>query len=138
MIEEHPNKEACFDYIRNNWHDLGEHCIADMVESLKALAEAVDGKLDYAISIVPDRGEYVKITDYDKARLRELDGKKDDMPLTGVCYDYDVIDGLANDSLDIQVLSVIHKEGEYIYSDEGLEDMCRANGYEFLEDGSLY
>jgi len=23
-IEDHPNKEACFDWIRNNWHDLGQ------------------------------------------------------------------------------------------------------------------
>ena len=135
-IDEHPNKEACYDYVRNNWHDIGEHYIADMVASLKALAEAVNGTLDYSLSIVPDRGEHVSIKYYDSTLLKELHGKRDECPLTGMYYDYDVIDGLANGRLDAAVLGMLHKEGEYLYSDEGIKDMCDANEYEFYEDGT--
>jgi hypothetical protein len=136
-IEEHPNKELCFEWMRNNWHDLGEHCIEEMLESLKALEVAVFGKLDYAISIAPDRGEFVKITDYCKETLKELWLKRDIYPLTGVCYDHDVIEGLYHHNLSKKVLNIIHTEGEYIYSNEGLLNICQANGYEFNEDGSI-
>lgn len=137
-IEDHPDKDACLEWIRNNCHDLGEYSLQEMIDSLKALAEAVNGKLDYCLSIVPDRSEHVSITDYDSTLLRELHAIKYECPLTGVCYDYDVIDGLANDALDIQVLNVLHSEGEYLYSDEGLTEMCLANEYEFNEDGSIH
>ncbi len=129
-------KQSAFDYIRNNWHDLGQHVVEEVVDSLKALEKAVRGDLDYSISIVPDRGEYIRITDYDKQALKELNKKKDDCPLTGVCYDYDVIQSLVNGDIE-EVLNTIHKEGEYIYSDEGLTDMIEANDYDFLEDGTI-
>jgi len=32
----------------------------------------------------------------------------------------------------------LHDEGEYIYSDEGIEDLCEANGYFFTEDGAFH
>jgi hypothetical protein len=131
-------KQAAISYARQNWHDLGEHTIHDMVQSLRALAEAVGGELDYCISITPDRGEYVKITGYDRAALQELEGRKEDYPLTGMCFDFDVIDGLANDSLDINVLHTLHKEGDYIYSDEGLSDMLEHSGHEFRANGELH
>lgn len=137
-IEDHPNKEACFEWIRSNWHDLGDDILREMIGSLEALAEAVNGKLDCCLSIVPDVSEYVNITDYDVSALRELEAIKDECPLTGLCYDYDVIVGLSNDALDIQVLNVLHSEGEYLYSDEGLTVMCLANEYEFNEDGSIH
>ena len=36
------------------------------------------------------------------------------------------------------LLKAIHDEGEYIYSDEGLLDLCQANEYEFNIGGSFY
>jgi hypothetical protein len=134
-IEDHPNKELCFEWIRNNWHDLGEHCIEDMKASLRALNSAIDGTLDFSICIVPDQGEFVKITDYDKDAFCELVNKREECPLTGMCYDQDVIQGLNDGDLGQAVLSSLHAEGNHIYSDEGLTDLCEGNEYEFLECG---
>ena len=136
-IDEHPNPEACYNWIRNNWYDLGQHIIDDMIASLKALADYTGGKLDYSIGIFPDRGEFVKLTDYNKNALTDLMDKIDNCPLTGVCYDFNVIEGLACDELEHQVLKALHAEGEYIYSDEGLQQLCEANGYEFKENGQV-
>ena len=36
-----------------------------------------------------------------------------------------------------KVLYALHQDTEYHYSDEGLFDMCEANGYEFDEDGNI-
>ena len=55
----------------------------------------------------------------------------------GMYYDYEVIEGLACGVLDIQVLTVLRGECEYIYSDEGLQDMCLSNDYEFLACGTF-
>jgi len=43
---------------------------------------------------------------------------------------------LKNNSLN-NVLQQLHQETEYVYSDEGLTDLCEANKYEFTENGSL-
>ena len=64
-IDEHPNKDAVFEWVRNNWHDLADVDIDDIVNSLKALADVTGGKLDYALSSVPDRGEFVRFTEFD-------------------------------------------------------------------------
>lgn len=130
-------KENAINYVRNNWHDLGQHIVDDVIESLKALEKEIGGRLDYSISIVPDRGEFITLKDYDKVRLVDLNKKKDDLPLTGVCWDYDVIDALMNEDLE-EVLNIIHREGEYIYSDEGIQEMLDVNDYEFTEDGRFY
>ena len=36
-IEDHPNKEKCFDWIRN-WTDLNEHNINDIMNSIEKLS----------------------------------------------------------------------------------------------------
>jgi hypothetical protein len=136
-ITDHPNPAACFDWIRNNWHDLGQHCVDEMIDSLKALSAAVNGKLDYSLSIVPDRGECVTIKDFDQEKLERLYNKRTECPLTGMCYDFDVIEGLYKGELESAVLKTLHAEGEYIYSDEGLRETCEANGYEFIENGKF-
>jgi hypothetical protein len=133
-IDQHPNKEAVFDWIRNNWHDLGEFAVNDFIESLKALADAIDGKLDYSIGILPDRGEFIRITDYNQQKLDDLSGLDS---LTGVCYDQWVILSMKDEEIEL-ALSFLHDEGEYIYSDEGLEDLCEANQYYFTEDGAFH
>lgn len=131
-------KEKACEYVRNNQHDLGDYVIDEMIDSLKALQKEIGGDLDYSISIVPDRGEFVRLTAYDKEALKELAKKKDDCPLTGVCYDIDIIEGILSDELEYKVLKVLHDEGEYIYSDEGIGEMIEANEYTFLEDGTRF
>ena len=133
-IDQHPNKEAVFDWVRNNWHDLGDFAVNDFIESLKALANEIDGKLDYSISILPDRSEFISITDYDQQKLDDLSGLTS---LTGVCYDEWVILAMKDEWIE-GALSFLHDEGEYIYSDEGIEDLCDSNGYFFTEDGAFH
>ncbi len=134
-IEDHPNVDLCYDWIRENWHDLNQHSVEEVIESLKALHAIIGGELDYSISQVADRGEEITFTNYDRDALCRL--SVDDLPLTGVCWDHDVITGLREDNAE-RVLQSLHDDTEYIYSDEGLKELCEANGYEFTETGSIF
>ena len=134
-IDEHPNKEKCFDWIRNNWHDLNSHGVEEVIESLTALNNTIGGELDYSISAVPDRGEFIRLVNYDEDLLNGLDASE--CPLTGVWSDCSVIDGLQNGNIE-QVLKSLHDDTEYIYSDDGLYELCEANEYDFTEDGEVY
>jgi len=134
-IDEHPNRELCYEWIRNNWHDLNEYSVMEVADSLKALQEEIGGDLDYAFSSVPHRGEYIRFTDYDDEALCRLSA--DDYPLTGVCWDYDVIKGMLENN-PTEVLSTLHQDTEYCYSDEGLYELCEANQYEFTEEGNIF
>lgn len=122
----------------------GDWIIEDRLNTLKAFAKILGADLDYCISLVPDRGEYIKIknisnptTWYD---LETLSYK--DCPLTGVYYDDDLIhDALEFKSIQQALdkfLESIHDEYRYILSDEYLKEHCEANDYEFLENGELY
>jgi len=133
-IDEHPNKEACFEWIRNNWHDLNEHSLEEVIDSLEKLSEKIGGTVDYSISQVPDRGEFIRFKDYNHEELCRLN--QDDLPLTGVCWDADVIEGLRTGHSE-KVLKSLHTDTEYIYSDAGLLEMCEANGYEFYVNGEV-
>lgn len=134
-IEEHPNRELCYEWIRNNWHDLNQYSVDEVIDSLKALQEEIGGDLNYAISSVPDRGEFIRFTDYDTEALCRLSA--DDYPLTAMFWDFDVIEGLRIGD-PTQVLSTLHHDTEYCYSDEGLYELCEANQYEFTEEGNIF
>ena len=133
-ISEHPNKENCYEWIRNNWHDLNQHSVDEVISSIKALSDKVGGTFDYSISSVPDRGEHITFKGYDKEALYLLNA--DDYPLTGGCWDMDLIEGLKNDNPE-QVLYSLHADTEYLYSDEGLYELCWSNEYEFTEEGNI-
>lgn len=129
-------KQNVFNHIRENWHDLGEITVQEYIDSLKELANQINGDLDYSISQVPDRGEYIKLTDFNESKLKELEQNKDNCPLTGVYSDLNCIEALIDDDLD-QILNQIHDEVECTYSDENLADMMNANNYEFDQDGNF-
>jgi len=133
-IEEHPNKESVYEWIRNNWHDLNNHSVDDFISSLKALQKEIGGTLDYGVSSVPDRGEFISIKGYDKEELKQLD--KNEYPLTGVCWDADIIEALKSGYIE-EALNSLHSDTEYRYSNEGLYEFCEANEYEFYENGKL-
>lgn len=137
-IDTHPDKSSVFDWIRDNWHDLNEHSVNEVVDSLKQLADATGGKVDYCISQVPDQGEYIKVTNvegltFDKLKAQAQAG---DCPLTGVCWDVLVLSEPCE--IEQRVLYALHADTEYIYSDEGLTELCEANGYEFHDSGEFY
>jgi hypothetical protein len=132
QIHEHPNPDKVYEWIRNNWHDLNSHSQDEFIESLNKLAEAIGGTLDYCLSVVPDRGEYLSIKDYDADALAELDAGE--CPLTGVCWDADIIEAMQQGNLT-KALKALHKSTEYLYSDDGLKELCEANEYHFTENG---
>jgi hypothetical protein len=132
-INEHPNKELCFEWIRDNWHDLNQYSVNELIDSIKELSRVIGGTFDYSIGQSPNRGEHITFRDYDKELLSEL--VADNLPLTGVCWDGELIEGLVEG--DNRVLDMLHNDTEYQYSDEGLQELCESNDYEFNEDGSL-
>lgn len=166
-IDEHPDKEAVYDWIRSNWHDLGDHILQEYIDSLKGFCRAFDLELkNWSIGIFPDRGEFIDIRVNDE--LEEIvdirlykyvvnnfaEYLAGDCPFTGVCYDEDLVDPirdfLKKPALDAgytwqdlvndcahNLLKTLHAEGEYTYSDEGLKELCEANEYEFYEDGNF-
>ena len=135
-INDHPNPSAVYNWVRGSWHHLGEHIIQEMVDSLEALADHVGGTLDYSISLFPDRREFVRITGGDRLRLKGI--KAREYPFTGVCYDQDVIGGYFDGDLEHRVLSALHSEGEYLYSDDGINEHIECNEYYFKLGGEFY
>lgn len=153
-IDEHPDPEACYDYVRNNWHDLGVHYVEDAVNTLKELAKQCGYEVDYALCIHPERGEGVTFNrkhgwpDDRKAKEaflpRDLEGN---CPLTGTGYDETCLDvfrerpeeGLIevlNEAAE-RLLETLHEDGRWIYSDQGIHEMLEANEYEFYETGEV-
>jgi len=134
-IDEHPNREKCFDWIRENWNDLNQHSVDEIIESIKALSKEIGGTNDYSICQSPDQGEFISFSNYSKNHLMTL--KPGTLPLTGICWDYDVIEGLQKEYPG-QVLESLHNDTRYTYSDEGLFEICEVNEYEFEENGFLH
>ncbi len=163
-IDEHPDQDAVYQFIRENWHGLGQHYIDEAIESLEACSNYFNADLDYSIGIFPDRGEFISLK-LDNDAIANLSGNRlrtylvnnypdinESCLFTGVCYDEALLDpfrdfikkpndqtlqDLLNDA-GHSLLKDIHSEGEYIYSDEGLKELCQINDYEFLETGELY
>ncbi len=131
-INEHPNKELCFNYIRDNWHDLNEHSVSEVSESIKALSKVIGGSYDYSIGQFSSRGEFISFNNYDKDELMKLNAEE--CSLTGAIWDIDLIQGMQKDDNN-RVLRALHNDSEYIYSNEGLLELCFANDYEFNEQG---
>ncbi len=131
-IDEHPNKSLCFDWIRNHWHDLNDHSVQEVKDSIEALSEAIGGTNDYSFGSVPMRGEFVAFKDYDKEILMKLDA--DFLPITGCWTDYRIIKSL-QDNEPSSALTDLHDDTEYLYSDAGLEDMCEVMEWEFNKQG---
>lgn len=133
-IEEHPNKELCFEWIRENWNDLNQHGVDEVVESVKRLSKIIGGTVDYSISQVSDRGEHITFSNYSNELLNEL--KEDAYPLTGFWCDYDLISGLKENNTN-KVLKSLHADTEYQYSNEGLLELIKSMEYEFYEGGKV-
>lgn len=131
-IEEHTNKEKCYEWMRNNLHYLSDHELDDFVLSLKALSKKIGGNLDYGVSLTPDRWEYIRFTDYDEEVLAELD--KNSCPLTGCFWDVYVIEALLNKDMG-GLMHDLHNAHDFHYTDEALHETASANEWEFMENG---
>ena len=65
-INDHPDKDLCFEWMRNNQPDLNNHNLEEIVASLKALKKVVGGDMDYTIGQYPDGNDFISWTGYDK------------------------------------------------------------------------
>ena len=137
-IDSHPNKELVYDWIRNNWYDLCDYYRDDMCQSLSCLCQRIDGKMSCYLSSNDQERSTVSIENYDSDVLKDLYDKRDICPLTGMVYDYDVIEGLYKGNLNSVVNSILKDEYKYIYSDAGLYELCECNEYYFYSDGTFY
>jgi len=141
-------KEKIRDYFYTDF-DLYDFYMDERIKSLKGFSEYFDLSLDYSLSCVADRGEFIRfegdLDDIGKEDLKELN----DCHFTGVCYDEDILDVLkkslpSNDVLEALNINIqsyinsIHSEYQAMLKDEYLSDLCESNGYEFTENGKLY
>jgi len=141
------------DKIRDDFNyngDIYSHCMIERLHTLKEVACLLNAGLDYSISCVPDRGEYIRMNpkyeELDFQALWEAIDIEQACPLTGVCYDHDIIDHLSKYNLNVDALNnaldnyitSIHEEYESMLTDEYLLDHCEANNYEFTNNGKLY
>jgi len=133
MINEHPNPSKCYDWIRNNWHDLNQMSVDDMCGSIRALSDLIGGTFDYSISQVPDIGEFISFRDYDKKALQDIIDESD---VSGVWCDYEIVRALRKGNPS-DALKSLHEDTEYIYSDKGLKELCEDNEYEFNTEGKF-
>ena len=109
-IDEHPDKDRCFDWVRNNMHDLAQHEVDDLINSLVKLRETIEEAL---------------------AKLDEAS-----CPLTGVFCDHDVIECIRNNDI-VELFKRLHDWCEYHYTDEAIEEQALANDWEFTIKGRL-
>lgn len=130
--------------IDRNWN-LYEHHMQERIETLKCVADYLQCDLDYSLSCVPSRGEYIKLSpkNYNsiEENLPDLLEIKESCPFTGVCYDDDIIDDIKEHGIDTALnkyIKSIHDEYEYMLTDEYLLEHCEANDYKFKENGELY
>lgn len=133
--------------------DYGQYMLDERIETLKKLAERLNLALDYSLSVVPDRGEFISMKAEDEDSLEQVNeaikefvNDETDCPLTGVCYDEDIKDAIKNNGSDYEGLQIaldeylkgIHSEYESMCEDDYLADFCDANEYEFTKDGKIY
>lgn len=118
-----------------------DYILDEFTETLIGFTKYINGTLDYSLSLTPARGEFIRVTDYESAYLKELLTIDESCPFTGVCYDDTLIQEIKDKGLEggLEAFnSYLHKEIEYLTSYEVFEENCEANQYEFLENGELY
>lgn len=133
-IDEHPNKEKCYEWSRNNVFHMGDFEIEELVTSIAKLSEVIGGTVDWGLSHYPDRNDRIIFKDYNEFSLERLNA--DECPLTGCFWDKAVIEALREKDMS-KVLNMLYESIEYLYSDEALNEMFEANDYEFYESGKV-
>ena len=162
-IDDHPNKEAVYDWVRDNWHDLyGWH--DENRESIEAFAASFGAsvKFEYGFSSY-SYADFSGIDDdilslsgvrlwkwlNNNGHFDKLDGS---CPFTGYYMDETLLDPIRQfkakpDKRDLEDLlsdcggawvKACLKDWEYAYTDEAIHEHLEANEYEFTESGAFY
>lgn len=137
------------DKIVENWDNEGmaySHCMDERIETLKKIAEILKGNLEYSLSCVPDRGEFISIRprDYDELDFQSLWDEiknNEDCPFTGVYYDHDFIEKFLdknildeNEALKLALkhyINSIHEEYNAMISKDYIANECKELEIEF-------
>ena len=114
-----------------------DHILQDRIDTLKAFSKKYNLYLDYCLGPYPDRGEFIKLDGELPSEKELIELNKQDCPLTGCYYDHDLLEALIKGDVSLYIDS-IHKEAEWMNSDEYTTELCDVNGYEFLENGDFY
>lgn len=140
-------KEKIRDYFARGI-TLYQHHMEERIATLEAFADRVDATLDYSLSCVPDRDEFIRLKpktdEVETLKLVKEFADNDEYGssmLTGVCYDDDLKDFIKSDGLFnglLKYINDIHNEYESMLQDEYIAEYCDINDYEFTEDGELY
>lgn len=133
-IDEHPNKAKIFDWIRNNWHDLNDHSLDEIDDSISKLREVIGGEFSFHFEAREGGHQFLKFYSYDEESLANL--KEYKLPLTGFVWDHILIAGLKKGKPE-RVIEQLHISTRYVYSDKGLEDLCLSMEYEFFVNGEF-
>ena len=116
----------------------GDWIIDDAIASFNALKDKINAEIfDYSISLTSDRGEHITICEYCTDSLKDLIKDKDNMPLTGMCYDFDLLDAMEKQNL-YGFIEMLHSDYESILEPEQIKEHCDANEYEFTNNGNIY
>lgn len=149
----------------SNLMEHGYSWDSEAIESLEALAEHFNGKLEnYSIDFFNSSPSSAKFSmpemdcETIQKKLNELgtfnpDTLKGygDCKLTGVCFDENAIDGFRKEFMTKnetnlnklmqaafqEWLKICQEDCEYQFSNEAIQETCEANEYEFLKDGRM-
>jgi hypothetical protein len=136
-IDDHPDPDSVYEWVRNNWHDLGENDREEAVDSLKAFCNFFQVDLPYySFGIFPDRGDLISIKASDDLETMRgirvwkyivnnfLEQHPDllagDCPFTGVVYDEYLLDPLR------KYMANMGTSYNLQYYHEVLQDCCDA------------
>lgn len=165
-IEDHPNKSAVIDYVRDNWHQLyswGE----ENADSLRAFCSRFNlSNMDYSVSpwgysyagaeVSSDLEELsgIRLWKYlQNSGLLSNNLLSGECPLTGYCADEDLLapirEFIKHPDLSATYQDLIDEclhcwigyyvaDWEYTYSDEGLAEFLSCGEYEFTESGKFF
>lgn len=129
------SKQKAIEYFERT--DFFYHILEERVSTLKELAKKISGTLDYSISLVADRGEFIKLENYDKRELDKLIENIYQCPITGCYYDIELLQAIKDGNIENYIYS-IHEEYQANLEHDVIQELCEANEYEFLKDGKFY
>ena len=153
-IEDHPDPEKVYEWIRYNWHDLADHTLQEALDSVQAFSKRLGITVDWSLGATPHRSEYITFyCDFGDELARNEEGLsewlKSSCPFTGTWADEVILDAFREaasaDTLDevledvaSRIITAVHTDAEYIYSDIALHELCEANEYEFTSNGKVH
>lgn len=134
-IDSHPNKNLVFNWVRENW-EIYDSYIQEFAQSLRALDEKLKGALNWSVGPVAC-DSFIKVQkDFDIEVFEALYNERENCPLTGVCYDVEILEGLKSRDFS-KALEGLETDCNHSLTEEYLSEHLLANEYYFKESGEI-